>query len=351
MQHHHFSIDEGDEQAAAYTEAASLNTSPLMIPLLSPPLLLQQFPTSDEIIEGHASRLDDTSKSVHEIVSEVGNSPGIDWEAQLSEKLTQMKEEDTLRNALGQVSLTEAQLKVLARSEIRDLNFSWKRIYQHYTTFKKIPNSSTDYILGLMHTYRPTIEAKDYIRQIPKTARTLLRVPESERQKYQKRDVCGIRAGRGRVKRAGTYMHFGVCEPLLIQSPGLVEKWQYLNTWRLIYILFPNFVPNEMISAIAPKKGEEYDADIFKLWHGLPKPDPKKNQDLAFHIHGHIDGVQWFKDTNEGSGVPILGRLIAIEDKAAKKILKIPNLEPFIIGVMQVCILFDQNYIYYFVFL
>lgn len=320
-----------------------------MIPVLSPALLLQPFPTVEQD-EQHTSISMGISSStaMHQVLLEAASTSAathltadaatMSFEQQLSEKVEKLKKDDTLRSTLGQVSLTQEQLKVLARSEITDLNFSWKRLQQHYATSKKIPNSTTDYILGLMHTYKPTIQLKDYLKEIPKTARTLLKVPASEREKYKKRNVIGIRTGKGRVKNAGTYMHFGVQEPLLIQSPGLVEKWQYINTWRLIYILFPDFVPIEIIPAIAPKKEEEYDQEIFKLWRDLPTPDPKKTQDLAFHIHGHIDGVQWFKDTNEGSGVPILGRLVAIENKKSKKILKIPNLEPFVIGVMQVCI-------------
>jgi hypothetical protein len=124
---------------------------------------------------------------------------------------------------------------------------------------------------------------------------------------------------------------------LLAESPGLIDKWAYIKTWRLIYILFPDFVPDEILKAIEPKKGEEFDRDVYMLWHCLPKRSIEKKRDLVLHIHGHIDGVQWFKDSNQGKGVPILGRLVAVEDKVSKEIIKIPNLSPFVIGVMQVC--------------
>lgn len=114
-------------------------------------------------------------------------------------------------------------------------------------------------------------------------------------------------------------------------------------------MLFPDFVPKEIIKAIEPKQGEEFDRHVYKLWHCLPKPSIDNKRDLVLHIHGHIDGVQWFKDTNEGKGVPILGRLVGVEDRNSGEMIKIPNLSPFVIGVMQVCtfcyILFSAYYL------
>lgn len=333
-------LSDNEHQAAIMLAACcSSGSSTTLRPVLSPPLLLQQFQDATAIIEETENPPNvDSSMLDPQIFPETVLSS----EEQLAEKISKLRaEDDCFQTTLGQLKLDQNQIRALSRSGVKDLHFTWKRLNQHHATLKKIPNSTTDYLLSMMHAYRPTIKLEDYIREIPKTARTLLKVPESERRKYQKRDVRGTRVGKTRnsikkVRRAGTYMHFGVQQPLLVQSPGMVEKWQYINTWRLIYVLFPDFVPAELLPAIAPKRGEEYERDLLVPWDKLPKPDPEKTKDLVLHIHGHIDGVQWFKDTNEGSGVPILGRLVAVENKKSKQILKIPNLEPFVVGVMQV---------------
>lgn len=245
---------------------------------------------------------------------------------------------------LGRALISEDQLAVLSRPTPPS-EFTWKDVFRHICSGAGIAGQKTTAILTMMHEYQVTISKEDYVRTIPRTAETLLKVPKFDESKYPIRDVHGPSLNKGRVVK-GRYIHFGLKDILLVKSAGLVNKWRYINTLRIIYVLFPNFLPLELIPMIEPKENEIFDKDIYQIWQKLPKPDPSKYEKdrLSFLIHGHIDGVEWFKNSEKSKAVPILGRLIGIQDMRTKKVIKIPILDPFVIGVMQVGIIFFENY-------
>jgi hypothetical protein len=77
--------------------------------------------------------------------------------------------------------------------------------------------------------------------------------------------------------------------------------------------------------------------DLVDHWLSLPPPPDDKiiKRELVLKIHGHIDGVKWFENSIQPKGVPILATLVGIEDLISKKSVKIANLDPFVVGVMQ----------------
>jgi hypothetical protein len=136
-------------------------------------------------------------------------------EDQLAEKIAQMKAADTLRSALGQVRLTEEQLKVLSRAGSVELTFRYKRLAQHHAAAKKVPLSTTADFLSLLHIYQPTLTVEDYAKEIPRTARALMHVPLKEIRKYPIRPISGWKS-QTRTRKAGTYVHFSLPKVYII---------------------------------------------------------------------------------------------------------------------------------------
>lgn len=144
-------------------------------------------------------------------IGQIAENEGQSLEEQLADKLAKMKVDDSVRNALGQVRLTEEQLKILSRKGATDLKFDYKRISQHHHAAKRIPLSTLDDLLSLLHAYRPTISLRDYeTGVIPKTARTFMKIPDAEKKKYQTRPVKGTTRAGKTTKKAATYMHFSL---------------------------------------------------------------------------------------------------------------------------------------------
>lgn len=158
------------------------------------------------------STSDTTQAPIHQVLSEIEQiteNKEQSLEAQLADKLAKMRVDDTLRNALGQVRLTEEQLNILSQRGATELKFDYKRICQHHQAAKRLPLSTLDDLLSLLHQYRPTLTLQDYeTGVIPKTAKTFMKISEAEKKKYQARPVKGWQKGKGRIKKAGSYMHF-----------------------------------------------------------------------------------------------------------------------------------------------
>lgn len=249
-------------------------------------------------------------------------------------------ENEVLPRQIGQIDLSDEDLAILSRSE-NDPKFSDKVILSHYAVWKRMPLQNTTHLLKLLHEYQVQID----LVKLPKTARTLLKITPSDIEGTKIYDIFApVRIGAPPEKTA-SYLHLGLRNALLGKSCGLVAKWQYINTIRSIFVLFPELVPAELQELIRPQKGEEYDKDLLKYWASLSKKQPEDNdpssrasssaRSLVLQIHGHIDGVQWFINSTQPQGVPILARLVGIRDEVSGESVKIPTLDPFVVGVMQ----------------
>lgn len=249
-------------------------------------------------------------------------------------------ENELLPDSIGTVVLSEAQVAVLSSSNApTTFAITYPRLMQHFAVAKLWPHSDIDAFLRMMQTLRPTgVEGEKF----PKSSKTFLKIDPSEMAKTKTRSllarvqVRNPRHGHREFQKTATYLHLGLKNALLAKSCGLVNKWQYVNTMRVIYTLFPDFVPQELLEIIKPQPGEELDRGILKNWGNLPPTDSVGKRNLVFWIHAHIDGVQWFNNSCQSKGVPILGRLVSIEDEDSKERVKIPELDPFIIGVLHV---------------
>lgn len=274
---------------------------------------------------------------------------------------------EVLPEKIGTVQLTPQVIAMLVRQfsaadddDSEDArhsgkNLSFTRIVQHVAASRHWTQDDLTMLLRHLHECKPQINYKT----LPKTGKGLMATTRRNTEGttfWERRrrplaygengdDIRLIEAGpphavASKKKVVGEYMHFGIRDALLVKSPGLVEKWKYLSTMRLIYALFPELIPLEIYDAIGPKAGEEYDKKMLLHWDSLPKPSEEiregsDERDLVLQIHGHIDGVQWFRNSIVSKATPILGRLVGIKDRASGKSIKIPTLDPFVIGVMQ----------------
>jgi hypothetical protein len=241
------------------------------------------------------------------------------------------------KRRLGHVQLTKEQISILCRSETDDDDESEYRIENnrsliaHISVREGLTQAAVTRILKDYHKHKVQF---DY-RELPTTAKTLLKITKEDIASMRIRDIYApVNVGRG-LEKTASYLHVGILKSLLLQSCGVVQKWQYINTMRLVYTLFPEMVPKELLAVIRPQPGEEYDKKILKDWSNLPEPDQTQKRKLVLEIHGHLDGVKWFENSLQPKGVPILGRLVGIRDEVTGEYVKITTLDPFIIGALH----------------
>jgi hypothetical protein len=240
--------------------------------------------------------------------------------------------EEVLPRQIGLIKLTEDQLDILSRAEGITPKFSFRRLLQHYSMWKNSAMLNVTDLLKLLRANRCEIDYDD----LPETADTLLKITDDLLGRTSIRAIyTPIVPGRAPMKTA-EYLCLGIEHALNARSCGVVDKWHYLNTMRIVLALFPEMIPPEIRESIGPQPGEEYDVGLQKRWLSLPQVDPEMKRELVLLIHGHIDGVDWFKNTNKSKGVPILGRLVGIRDDASGESIKIPTLNPFVIGTLNV---------------
>ena len=238
---------------------------------------------------------------------------------------------DILPEQTGTIKLTEGQLEILSRAENHAPRYSFPVLYRHYCMWK---NQALMNITDLLKLVRENECVIDFSK-LPTTAAGLLPVSEELKERTKIRRILSPAVpGRGLIETA-QYLHLGVKDALLVRSCGLVSKWHYLMSWRIVVALFPDFVPIEIRMAIGPQPGEEYDAGFLKHWHALPAPDPNNKRDLVLLLHGHIDAVMWFMNTLQSKGVPILSTLVGIMDEKTGEGVKMPTLDPFIVGTLK----------------
>lgn len=121
----------------------------------------------------------------------------------------------------------------------------------HISVREGITHEALTRILKDLHKYHVQIDYKD----LPTTSKTLLKITPDDTKHVTIRDIHGpYSIGRGREK-TGSYLHVGILKSLLLQSCGMVSKWQYVNTMRVVYTLFPDFIPEELYEVIRPQKG------------------------------------------------------------------------------------------------
>jgi hypothetical protein len=203
----------------------------------------------------------------------------------------------------------------------------------HYAVWKNIALMNITDTLKLLHASQCKIDYND----LPTTSDGLLSISDDLVKRAPIRDIKEpIRIGRDREVTA-RYLNLGIKNALFGISCGLIYRWEYLMTMRIVVSLFPEFVPPEIRQAIGPQKGEELDPEVLKHWFSLPSAppeDPNNPRQLVLLIHGHIDGVQWFVNSTQPKGVPILGRLVGIKEEVSGDKIKIPTLSPFVIGTL-----------------
>jgi len=250
------------------------------------------------------------------------------------EGLRQALLEDVLPRQIGRLTLTDGQLAILSKSNTNtSLKLSFRRFMSHYAVWKNIALKNITETLKLLHATQCEIDFND----LPTTSDGLLSISEDMIDRAPIRNIFEpIRVGRGEMLTA-RYLNLGIKNALLGISCGLIFRWEYLMTMRIVVSLFPEFVPPEIRQAIGPQKGEELDPEVLKHWFSLPSApteDPNNPRQLVLLIHGHIDGVQWLINSTQPKGVPILGRLVGIKEEVSGDKIKIPTLSPFVIGTL-----------------
>jgi hypothetical protein len=243
---------------------------------------------------------------------------------------------DILPGRIGHVKLTQQQLSILCRSERTPnddaVKYTGRRMLGHISTRERLTHATVTRILHDFHKYEIQLNYND----LPKMAKTLLKITTEDLRQVRIREIFGpVTVGRG-AQVTAKYLHVWIGKSLLLKAPGIIRKWQYVNTLRVVYALFPDFIPEELKEVIRPQAGEEYDKNILEDWGNLPSADPSvEKRQLVLEIHGHLDGVKWFENSTQPKGVPILGRLVAIRDEVTGECVKTTTLAPFVIGVMQ----------------
>lgn len=239
---------------------------------------------------------------------------------------------------IGLIDLSEEQMAILARAEAAEPTLTFERFFAHFLVWKLTPLQHGTHFLQMVRKYKVNMNYEE----LPITCATILKVTKEERKKAAKmRFIKGpIVPGRPQMMTA-EYLNLGGIERVLLgTSCGLVAKWEYFATMRIVYTLFPEMVPPEIYEAISPKSSEVYDVGLLKHWNSLKKPEyyasaADTQRCLVLLIHGHIDGVQWYINSSKSQGVPILGRLVGIKEEVSGDMVKIPTLDPFVVGVMQ----------------
>lgn len=239
---------------------------------------------------------------------------------------------DVLPDRIGSINLTEAQLEILSRSEYHAFHLTFKRLLSHFAVWSNSPLLHITALLKLINANKCVINYKD----LPTTAAGLLKVntaliaPTSAIKPIR----WALVPGRPKVV-TGHYLHFGIEHALRAKSCGLLKKWQYLMTMRTVLAIFPELVPPEIRLEIGPQPGEEYDMGLLKHWYSLPPPPDQTNRRLVLLMHGHTDGVNLYQNSVQSKGVPILGTLVGIVDEQSGESVKIPTLDPFLIGALK----------------
>ena len=237
---------------------------------------------------------------------------------------------------MGLTGLSEDQIAVLSRlGKGSEGQFSFQRLAAHFMVWKRIPlMDGTDFL----RLFRTSCQANTDFSKLPTTCRTLLKIETSDIKATRIRPIYAPLVPGRPKKLTAQYLSLGIERALLGVSCGLVARWQYLNTMRIVYTIFPEMVPREIYEAICPQQGEEFDVDLMKHWRALPKPPAMEDdaRQLVLLLHGHMDGVQLFTNSIRSKGVPILSRLVGIRDDVTSESVKIPTLDPFVVGTMQV---------------
>jgi len=239
--------------------------------------------------------------------------------------------EEVLPEQIGRIKLTEDQLDILSRAEVITPKFSFRRLLSHFAMWKNTPLMTMTDLLKLLCANQCEI---DY-DTLPETADTLLKISDELLSRTKIRSIKTPSVPGRQAIVTAEYLHLGIEHALMGRSAGVIDRWHYLNTMRTVVSLFPEMVPPEIREAVGPQLGEEYDVGLRKRWLSLPEVDPQMHRELVLLLHGHIDGVDWYKNTNKSKGVPILGRLVGIRDDASGASIKTPNLKPFVVGAMK----------------
>jgi hypothetical protein len=128
---------------------------------------------------------------------------------------------------------------------------------------------------------------------------------------------------------AGEYMHLGIEEGVLGTSIGCVHWYEHVNLLRRVHLVHPDLLPQQILDAIKPRDGDEFEDEVRENWVFEPVGE---REPVEIEIHVNIDGVQWYKNSSV-KGVPILGRIHAVRNKSTR--ITIPQNKPFIIGLFK----------------
>jgi hypothetical protein len=162
-------------------------------------------------------------------------------------------EHEILPGSMQRLALSDTQLAMLSRSEANP-SFDFRTLYASYSCDVKTAQANITKFLKTVHRYKVIMSYED----LPQTAKTLLKIDRQDTYYIRIREIKGpVTVGRA-PKKTASYMHLGVERGLLGTSCGLVSKWQYVNTLRNVYTIFPELIPHELYGLIRPQPGMHY---------------------------------------------------------------------------------------------
>lgn len=188
-------------------------------------------------------------------------------------------DEDEDDDAVGISTLPMRICKMLVRTNVKS-KYSFVRILQHWTAKRRIDHQSITELLFLLNTYQPDIVyTVGHEDKLPWCAKTLLKIDTAKLQNDFKPEKINP-AKDAKVPPSlskkdseltakalqGEYIHFGLENGLLGNSPGLIHHWEYIATLRRIHAVFPNFLPEEFVKLVRPQIGEESHTGTLINW-------------------------------------------------------------------------------------
>ena len=118
---------------------------------------------------------------------------------------------------------------------------------------------------------------------------------------------------------AGSLAYFGIVKSLLLQSPGIIYRSEFIRNLHVIYGLCKETLCNDLLRLIGMK-----DDSIFKSSHNVPKT-------TQITLDFFCDGVSIFKNSVSGSILPLMCRIYSI----GKFIIPVDYSTPFVVAVFH----------------
>lgn len=219
--------------------------------------------------------------------------------------------------------------------------YTFKRILQHWVTSRRISHAAVDELLELLITHKPTLDCRD----LPKTCKTLLKVPEETRKSVQIKKVMGP-VINDKPEEVGEYMYLGVENGIKGTSIGVLNKLEHAIAMKKVEIASPGLLPEEIVRETAEitKAHEKLVDRIAKVQPGYEakstmaasndgEEDNWSDEDIPdIRIIVNIDGVQLEK-SNDKKVLPILGKIWSVARSSVE--VTIPDAPIFVIAIFR----------------